>query len=412
MKRMFLPTLLVAGTLAAAAFSGPIAQAVKAFSAGKAGEIHGVIAVPTTQGAQGLVVYLPGRNFMTRLAKSGEFTLNYVPPGNHTLVVATVGGQVLHSESAVAVDMHGITELGTITLTPDSDGDGFTIDQDCDDLNAAVYPGAPEIEDGVDNNCDGLVDEGFNAWTDADSDGYPAQSGWAMPVDCDDSLASVHPGAVEVCDGLDNDCDGYVDEGFDLDGDGYTSCDGDCDDGDPTIHPGSLDNTPDGIDNDCDGLVDEDFDSDGDGYTPVGGDCDDSNPSTYPGAEDILDYVDNDCDGQIDEDAFHFVNIKMSSDVYGGDVVPFYFENLPAGATLEFKFSLFDAWNTQVGTALGETVTLTGNQANVLVPSCAVLGSVEGYVQISARGDVLGGFPYGELIDGQYDLASWIWFCP
>ena len=97
-------------------------------------------------------------------------------------------------------------------------------------------------------------------YTDGDGDGY-----YAEVDDCDDSNAAVNPGAVEVCDGIDNNCDGTVDEGcgggcVDADGDGWCVNEGDCDDNDPTVHPGHPDKGGrwgrDGKDNDCDGVID------------------------------------------------------------------------------------------------------------------------------------------------------------
>ncbi|MGA1796414.1 MAG: putative metal-binding motif-containing protein [bacterium] len=73
--------------------------------------------------------------------------------------------------------------------------------------------------------------------------------------DCNDDDAAISPGAVEVCDGIDNNCDGTVDEGFDLDADGYTTCAGDCDDKDDTVYPGAP-GTHRGKDNDCNGIID------------------------------------------------------------------------------------------------------------------------------------------------------------
>jgi len=87
----------------------------------------------------------------------------------------------------------------------------------------------------------------------------------------------VQPPPVEICDGIDNDGNGLVDEGFDEDGDGVTSCDGDCDDGDDGIYPGATE-VCNGIDDDCDGSTDEGFDGDGDGVTTCAGDCDDNDP--------------------------------------------------------------------------------------------------------------------------------------
>ena len=264
---------------------------------------------------------------------------------------------------------------------PDEDGDafgaagsslvqcdqpsGWVLDNsDCDDANAAVYPGAEERCDGVDEDCDGMVDEdavdALTLWVDADGDGYgdPDQEQEACTAgsglvdddsDCDDGDAAAHPGADEVCDGDDDDCDGEVDEPEavdastwypDLDGDGdgdtdagIASCsrpggylaDGtDCDDMDAAIHPLATE-VCDGIDDDCDGLVDDDdpdvvgetwyLDADGDGwgdsaatlnaceqpsgYVADDGDCDDRDTSYHPGAveDDCTDPNDYNCDG-------------------------------------------------------------------------------------------------------------------
>jgi gliding motility-associated-like protein len=105
----------------------------------------------------------------------------------------------------------------------------------------------------------------------------------------------------EICNAIDDDCDELIDEDFDLDADGFTSCNGDCDDDDNTVYPGALD-IDDDIDNDCDGQIDENADEDGDGYTPEEGDCNDSNPNIYPGAPEICNELDDDCDSLIDEE--------------------------------------------------------------------------------------------------------------
>jgi uncharacterized protein (TIGR03382 family) len=142
---------------------------------------------------------------------------------------------------------------------------------DCDDTRPDVHPGAEETDctDPTDYNCDGSV-----GWSDDDADGFAACQ------DCDDADAAVFPGATETCDGLDDDCDGVVDGPgatdagtwyADADGDGYTDpalaavdCEPpagfaaasdlpDCDDADGTSNPGAEDIPDDGIDQDCDG---------------------------------------------------------------------------------------------------------------------------------------------------------------
>ena len=174
----------------------------------------------------------------------------------------------------------------------DVDGDGFsTCDSDCDDSDASVFPGAPDPCDGVDSDCGGALDLEY----DDDADGISECEG-----DCDDDDPTVYPGAPEVCDNRDNDCDGSLMEGEeDGDGDGYGAC-ADCDDLDPGVHPGA-DEGCDGVDTDCDGAVDPtEMDDDGDGFAECADDCDDVDPSVYPGAADICgDGIDSDCGGDL-----------------------------------------------------------------------------------------------------------------
>lgn len=150
----------------------------------------------------------------------------------------------------------------------DLDNDGWSICQgDFNDYDSTVYPGAPEIDDGIDNDGDGIIP---SHEIDFDNDGWAIYEG-----DCNDYDRTIHPTAEEKCDGKDNDCDGQIDEdescepcngpvngvisplAIDDDGDGWSECQGDCNDNDSNINPGEPD-ICDGIDNDCDGLIDED----------------------------------------------------------------------------------------------------------------------------------------------------------
>ena len=185
----------------------------------------------------------------------------------------------------------------------DADADGFDSTDydgtDCDDSTPDISPGAMETwYDGVDSDCNGLSD------FDADGDGF--ESSDYAGDDCDDTDPAVSPSADEMWyDGVDSDCNGLSD--FDADGDGFESSDyagDDCDDTDPSTRPGVVE-TLDGIDNDCDGVIDEETgaaDDDGDGFNEAEGDCDDTDPSINPDAPELCDGIDNNCNTEIDED--------------------------------------------------------------------------------------------------------------
>ncbi len=245
-------------------------------------------------------------------------------------------------------------------LACDRPGGYRSLGGDCNEDDATINPGATETCDGVDEDCDDVVDEDASdasVWyADADDDGYgdPASTlaSCELPSgyldddsDCDDTQRSVFPGADETCDDQDEDCDGVVDEDptdaptwyADADDDGYgdpsatrEACDApsgyvgddeDCDDDDAGVHPGATE-TCDGADEDCDGRVDDDaigletwyYDGDDDGYgeddrtrescdaptgyAAQGGDCDDDDDGLNPGETEVCeDGLDNDCDG-------------------------------------------------------------------------------------------------------------------
>ncbi len=247
----------------------------------------------------------------------------------------------------------------------DVDGDGHPAARDCDDASADVFPGAPEVCNGVDDDCDGGVDLGaadMATWyVDVDRDGFGGaetviaclapEGATAVGGDCDDADADAHPGAVERCGGADEDCDGLRDDADpdvadagtwfpDDDGDGHgdatratDACEApaghvsgadDCDDTSAEVHPGATE-ACDGVDQDCDGQVDDgagievfaDADGDGwgdadraleacpvpEGWTPVAGDCDDGDALAKPDGVEVCDAadVDEDCDGYADD---------------------------------------------------------------------------------------------------------------
>ena len=206
-------------------------------------------------------------------------------------------------------DCDGSIDEGVkLTFYQDADGDGFgdnnfpttgctTVEglvenaDDCDDNNQDTNPDTAELCDELDNDCDGAIDEGVKLtfYLDFDSDGYGDDSQSTLSCnapenyvdnnsDCNDGIPEIYPNAEEVCDEIDNDCDGVADEGLvlfyyqDEDGDGY---------GDPTAPVESCGITA--------GLVENNDD------------CDDENDLTYPMQDETCDDIDNDCNGKIDE---------------------------------------------------------------------------------------------------------------
>jgi hypothetical protein len=275
----------------------------------------------------------------------------------------------------------------------DADGDGVGQALDCNDEDSTVYPGATELCDNLDNDCNDIVDdiaedslEGTIYYADIDEDGFGDDNttinsctipeGYVVDMgDCDDESADVNPSADELCDELDNDCDGEINNNptdpssfyMDMDGDTYgdsaelvEACDvpegyvdnmDDCDDTNETVFTGA-DELCDGLDNDCDELIDEeaidgityyvDTDADGhgsdtetqvacalpEGFSDLNDDCDDTNEDVYLDAPEICDTLDNDCDELIDDADDNLIQASASNwyldsdtDGYGDDDV-------------------------------------------------------------------------------------------
>ena len=334
-----------------------------------------------------------------------------------------------HSEACDEVDTDcdgEIDEDVTSTFYSDADADGWgDVDApvsaceepeaasarvgDCDDGDAAVNPDAVEVCNGVDDDCQGGIDDGVKStfYMDADADGFGDS---ALPFeecsapegtvdndgDCDDTDAAVNPDALEVCNELDDDCDGDVDAAdpdidtgsgawgwMDADADTYGdpdapmwACtlpagvvenDGDCDDVDPDVNPDAAE-VCNGVDDECDTLVDEDdpdvdtatgvygwTDADADGYgdtaAPVWAgtlpadavttdtDCDDTDNDISPAASEVCNGVDDECDGLVDEDDPSVDPASGASgwtdadaDGYGDTAAPVWACSLPADA--------------------------------------------------------------------------------
>jgi hypothetical protein len=205
-------------------------------------------------------------------------------------------------EAFADADDDGAGDPGTSSSVCTLAAGMVTNGDDCDDGDDRVSPYASETCDGVDEDCDGKIDDGLpdGTWyADLDEDGFgdvnAPRTGCAQPdgavldaSDCDDGHDDAHPGAPELCDGYDNDCDNDVDdEDVSLDPTGATTWYRDAD--------------HDGFGNDASPTV-ACANPNAALFIDVGGDCDDGDAQNFPGQTEVCDRRDNNCDALIDED--------------------------------------------------------------------------------------------------------------
>ncbi len=245
-----------------------------------------------------------------------SFDFPYDPNYPDILVIVSEEGQCIPETSSGS-----LTNYTFYCEKIDEDNDGFYAYEDCNDLDPFINPAAEEICDGLDNNCDGNVDENFELITyylDEDSDGfgdnnktiddcqlpenYAVQAG-----DCDDSNPEINPDQTEIpYNGIDDDCNPETRDD-DIDEDGFLLAD-DCDDNDDAINPNQTEVAYNGIDDDCNPLtLDDDLDQDG---FLLADDCNDNDDAINPNQTEVAyNGKDDDCnpmtlDDDLDQDGF------------------------------------------------------------------------------------------------------------
>lgn len=273
----------------------------------------------------------------------------------------------------------------------DTDEDGFLVSEgDCVEGDATTYPGAVELQDWVDNDCNGVADDGCNNACQWDYESYHSGQGycrddlytfwasgntdmswectgdtWYVQLDadkdsydssrdCNDAKASIYPGAPELMNWVDDDCNGLVDDGCNVSCNwDYVSVDQSsgtqCRDDLYTFWASGNTN----LTWECTGDTWRvEVDVDGDGYVASTGDCSEGDPDSYPGAPELQDWIDNDCDG-VDDDGcnsscnWDYVSVAEDGTQCRDDVYAFWLSDVESDDDSDLDFTwecTGDAW--------------------------------------------------------------------